>query len=200
MRDRLLRPLVRVLGWPLAAGGTRVEPADAIVVLGAPLAADGGVTHVLVERIRAAIRLRDAGVAPLIAMTGGRTRGAAVAEAEAMAAWARTQGVPETALLVEGESATTYENAKNLAGVLLPRGMSRVVLVTTPFHLRRSVRWFRKFGFAAVGYHIEDSFQYREPLRGLRWIGREYVSWVVTSSISAVQLVWPRFMRSREGR
>jgi len=200
MRDRLLGPVVRVLGWPLAHGRTRVDAADAIVVLGAPLTADGRVTQVLIERIRAGMALLDAGVAPLLVMSGGRTRGASVAEAQAMAAWARGQGVAERALLVEDASATTYENAKNIADLLLPRGLRRVVLVTTPFHLRRSVRWFRRFGFAAEGYHIVDSFQYREPARGLRWIGREYVSWLVTGSISAVQRVWPGFMRSREGR
>jgi uncharacterized SAM-binding protein YcdF (DUF218 family) len=192
----LLRGLVRLLGWPLARGRTRVGPADAIVVLGAPLAEDGGVTGVLVERIRAAMALLEAEVAPLVVMSGGRTRGAAVAEAEAMAAWARGEGLRDEALLVEAESATTYENARNVAALLLPRGARRVVLVTTPFHLRRSVRWFRRFGFEAEGYHISDSFQYREPLRGLRWIAREYVSWVVTTSISAVQRVRPRFRRT----
>ena len=200
MKERALRALVRVLGWPLAHGATRVASADAIVVLGAPLGAGDEVTGVLIERIEAGMALIAAGIAPVLVMSGGRTRGAAVAEAVAMAAWARRQGFAESALLLEDQSATTYENARNLAALLLPRGMRRVVVVTTPFHLRRAVRWLRRFGFAAEGYHIVDSFQYREPARGLRWIGREYVSWVVTTSISAVQRVHPRFMRAREGR
>src|SRR5215470_8586977 len=103
--------LVRVLGRPLASGVRTVAPGgfDAIVVLGAPLGPDGALTAVLGERVDAGVALWRRGAAPLLCFAGGRTRGAAVAEADAMAAAARAAGVPAAALVVEKESRNTYE-------------------------------------------------------------------------------------------
>jgi uncharacterized SAM-binding protein YcdF (DUF218 family) len=171
--------LVRLLGWPLARAGRPPGRADAVVVLGAPLRPDGSLGAVLVERVGAGVDLWSRGVAPLLCLTGGRTRGGDVAEAEAMAGAARAAGVPEAALLVEAESQNTFENARNLAAILRPVGHDRVVvvLVTQPFHLLRARMHFRRFGFAAAGYIIEDSLQYRAPHgRKLWWVLREYLS------------------------
>lgn len=186
--------LVRVLGWPLAVRGRgEVGSADAIVVLGAPLRGDGALSVVLEERVRAGVALWRAGVAPLVVLSGGRTRGAARAESEAMAEVALALGLPATALVVESESRSTYENAHRVAELLGARGLSRVLLVTTPFHLRRAVRWFRRAGLDADGWLISDSVQFRDARRGLRWIAREYGSWVVSWWIDARR----RFTRSR---
>jgi uncharacterized SAM-binding protein YcdF (DUF218 family) len=168
--------LVRALGWPLASRG-RLQRVDAIVVLGAPLRPDGSLGPVLEERVGAGVALWRAGVAPLVCFTGGKTRGAAISEAEAMAAAARTAGLPDDALLVEAESQNTYENARNLSRILLPDGRDHVLLVTQPFHLRRARLHFGRFGFTAGGHLIRDSVQFRSP-KGLRWVLREYPSLV----------------------
>jgi uncharacterized SAM-binding protein YcdF (DUF218 family) len=52
----------------------------------------------------------------------------------------------------------------------------RVVVVTQPFHSRRAVLWFRRVGLQAVAWRIDESLQFREPRRGLRWILKEYAS------------------------
>ena len=54
----------------------------------------------------------------------------------------------------------------------------RVWVVTQPFHLRRALFWFRRAGFEPLGWHIDESVQYREPWRGLKWVVREYGAWV----------------------
>jgi uncharacterized SAM-binding protein YcdF (DUF218 family) len=177
--------LVRFLGWPLArAGRSPKGGVDAIVVLGAPLRPDGSLGAVLAERVKAGVALWARGVAPLLCLTGGRTRGGDVAEAEAMADVALAAGVPRAALVVETASRNTYENARNLAAILRPTGARErtavavaVVIVTQPFHLLRARMHFARFGFAAAGFVIEDSLQYRIPrARGLRWMLREYPS------------------------
>jgi uncharacterized SAM-binding protein YcdF (DUF218 family) len=56
-------------------------------------------------------------------------------------------GVPDAMILVEDQSTTTYENATAVAGILLPRGVRRIALVTEGFHMPRSERCFRKVGF-----------------------------------------------------
>jgi uncharacterized SAM-binding protein YcdF (DUF218 family) len=177
MRARLLRSLVRMLSRPLELRD-KPAPADAIVVLGAPLRPDGRLSDVLEERVRAGVELWQRGLAPLLCMSGGRGPGvrAEIAEADAMAARARELGVPAAALVIEGESANTSKNAKNIAMILGSRGARRVLLVTQPFHLRRSAMWFRRAGLEVNGYWIADSLQYREAVRGLRWVGKEYLS------------------------
>jgi uncharacterized SAM-binding protein YcdF (DUF218 family) len=85
-------------------------------------------------------------------------------------------GVPEAALRLEEAARNTEENARGVAALLQGEGVRRVWVVTQPFHLRRSLLWFSRAGFEAHGWNIEESLQVREPRRGLRWVGREYVS------------------------
>jgi uncharacterized SAM-binding protein YcdF (DUF218 family) len=164
-----------VIGSRGAPAATSAEPADAIVVLGAPLAADGGLSAVLAERVRAGIELWRAGAAPRLVMSGGRTRGAARAEAEVMAEAARAGGVPDDALVVEAVSLTTAANAREVA-CLVPRG-ARIWVVTQPFHGRRARRLFRRAGLDAQVWHLADSLEYRDRRRALGWLAREYAAW-----------------------
>jgi uncharacterized SAM-binding protein YcdF (DUF218 family) len=172
--------LVRIATAPLVvAHESRGEGgvADAAVVLGAPLRRDGSLSEVVAERVAAAVELWRGGRVPLVVMTGGRTRGATVAEAVVMAAAARAQGMPQDAVLVEDASRYTAENAKNVAAMLLPT-RRRVWVVTQPFHLRRSLMWFRRVGFEPLGLYLGESVQFSRPLAGLRWVLREYPAWV----------------------
>jgi uncharacterized SAM-binding protein YcdF (DUF218 family) len=168
----LLDVVARVAGRPLRR---MAEPrrADAIVVLGVPARATGELTSVGEERVRAAAELWHRGLAPVVCITGGAVRGPV--EAVVMAERARALGVPDAALRLDMEAQSTYENAVRVAE-MLPAG-ARVWLVTQPFHLRRSMHLFRQAGLQPLPWHIEDSMQYDEPARALRWIAREYASW-----------------------
>jgi uncharacterized SAM-binding protein YcdF (DUF218 family) len=145
--------------------------ADAIVVLGAPIRGDRP-SPVLRERIDAAAALFHAGGAPLVVATGGITAGATVAEADVIAAGLRERGV--TNILVERASRTTAENARFTAALL---DAKIVWIVTQPFHGRRAARLFRAAGFEPRVWHIEDSLEYRDRRRALRWVIREYAAW-----------------------
>ena len=168
----MIRWLVRFLDRPLSVGGT-VTTADAIVVLGTQLADDDTLTRVGEERVSAGVALWRRGIAPRLVMTGGRSRFARhrLPEAVAMGRRAEALGVPFAAMAIESRSSTTAENAFRCAALL---GGGRVVLVSQPFHLRRARLWFRRAGFDAVGFAVEDSIQFREPRLGLRWVVREY--------------------------
>jgi uncharacterized SAM-binding protein YcdF (DUF218 family) len=133
---------------------------------------------VLEERVRAGVDLWRRGGAPILCVTGGRSPRAAhqETEADAMAAAARAMGVPDRALVIEREARSTKENATKTAPLL--RGRRVLWIVTTPFHLRRAMLWFERVGFQVRGWSIDDSVQYDEPWRGLRWVAREYVSLV----------------------
>lgn len=167
--------LARALEAPLVVGRRRGPPADAIVVLGAPLASDGALSSVVAERVAGGVALWLAGAAPMLVMTGGKGPGAAHPEAPAMAAAAKAAGVRDDAILVEDRSRTTAENAREVAE-LLPEG-ARVWIVTQPFHGRRARRLFRRAGLDAEVWHLADSLEYRDRRRALSWLVREYAAW-----------------------
>jgi uncharacterized SAM-binding protein YcdF (DUF218 family) len=170
----VLDVVARVLEGPLVVRD-ELEPADAIVVLGAPLRPDGSISRILEERIQAAIELWRAGAARHVVATGGMTLGRSPAEADAIAEALRVAGVPD--VLVERVSRSTAENAAYTAQLLQPMGVKSLWLVTQPFHGRRAARLFRDAGFDVRVWHIADSIEYRDRRRALKWLVREYVSW-----------------------
>ena len=187
-RAAAIRLAARVLGWPLAAVDDAREKADAIVILGAPIRADGTLSPQADERVRVGVDLYRAGLAEVIAVVGGhcpRGHDDTPAEAEGMARLVRALGVPERALRVDRLSTSTVTNAARAAAILLPEGRRRVWLVTQPFHLRRARFHFRRAGFEPHGWHIDASIQYRRPDLALRWIGREYAAWALALARAA---------------
>jgi uncharacterized SAM-binding protein YcdF (DUF218 family) len=59
-------------------------------------------------------------------------------------------GVAADDLIEEGDSQTTHENAVNTARLLGERGVRRVLLITSAYHMERAVRCFRKQGIDVV--------------------------------------------------
>lgn len=175
MRRRLIQAVARALERPLVVKDDLGAPADAIVILGAPLAPDGGLSQVLAERVAGGVDLWRRGAAPLVVCTGGVTARATRPEAEVMAEAVRAAGVRADAIVVEPRARSTAANAA-LVARLLPRGAT-VWLVTQPFHGRRARRYFRGVGLAPRVWHLADSVEYREPGRALRWLAREYGAW-----------------------
>lgn len=173
------RRLVRILGAPLSTAHSP-SPADAIVVLGSRLHADGSLSAVGEERVRTGVQLWQLGLAPVVALTGGRDPlgGAPIPEAVALARRAQVLGVPESDLRIEGASSNTADNARFTAKLLLPENRRRVWIVTQPFHLRRALFWFRRAGFEPLGWRIADGIQDRDPTLAAKWIAQEYVSWM----------------------
>lgn len=190
MTARLWSSLARALARPLDPRGvaSEPEPADAIVILGAPLRPDDTLPPLTEERVRTGVELWRRGLAPVLCVTGGHCpRGFehTATEAEGMARWVRAAGVPESALRVDRKATSTRENAQRAAEILLPEGRRRVWLVTQPFHLRRALYLFRRAGFEPLGHLIEGGVQDRYGPESLRWIVREYGSWALVLARAA---------------
>ena len=98
-----------------------------------------------------AARLHHAGKAPLLVLSGGSdpdvTHGT---EAQAMQMLLHDLSVSNAAMLQEGSSRTTRQNAENSAALLKHRGISRVLLVTSALHMTRAVAQFQAAGLAVV--------------------------------------------------
>ena len=70
-------------------------------------------------------------------------------------------GVPEESIIEEGASRNTFENAKKTKELLSGIKPGKVCLVTSAFHMKRSVKTFEKLGIDVVpvpaGYLVERS-------------------------------------------
>jgi uncharacterized SAM-binding protein YcdF (DUF218 family) len=131
-----------------------IETADAIVLLGG---GTRGYTHMgrladlnqHADRLVHAAELYKAGKAPVILLSGGAPRGGKD-EAGQMRDLLRVMGVPAQAMLLETESLNTAENAQYSAQLLRARGLQRVLLVTSAFHMRRAQRLFSAEGLQVI--------------------------------------------------
>lgn len=104
------------------------------------------------DRVWHAARLYHAGKAPLIVASGGNvwSRPGEQSQADAMRTLLEALGVPDAAILVEGSSRTTRENAVFTAKLAAERGIKRVLLVTAAWHMPRAEATFRRVGLEVV--------------------------------------------------
>lgn len=136
-------PLAEFLARPLLVRPD-LERADAIVVLGGGLHANGSLTSASLERTLYGVELYRRGLSPRIVFSAGITGEAHRPEAVAMAEFGRWVGVPADAILTERASRTTYENAVEVARLLRGRGIRRALLVTGPTHMYRAQLAFER--------------------------------------------------------
>ncbi len=112
--------------------------ADAVVVLGAAQY-NGTPSPVLQARLDHAAELYFDGMVDLIVVTGGNQEGDVTTEAKAGYDYLRvTAGVPDESLLLEVDGRSTYESLRATARFLERREVNTVILVTDPYHARRS--------------------------------------------------------------
>lgn len=131
-----------------------LEPAELIVLLGGAMRGDAHMGSLpdmnqQADRLVQAAALYKAGKAPLLLLSGG-AHPENRPEAEQMRDILRVMGVPPGALLLETQSRTTYDNARFSAAMLRQRGVQRVILVTSAFHMRRAVAVFDAQGIEVI--------------------------------------------------
>jgi len=151
--------LVRSLEDPYRDAGVDVTPAQAIVVLGGTLRMPSP-RHRLTalidstDRLLEAFRLYRAGKAPLVFCSGGNNPlggpAGQLPESTWMARLLEEWSVPATAIQVESGSINTRENALLSYRALAPRGIRRIILVTSAMHMTRAAAAFRKAGFEVL--------------------------------------------------
>jgi len=123
--------------------------ADVIVVLGAAQY-DGTPSPLLKSRLNHALSLYNAGLAPKIAVTGGKQSGDRFTEAAASRRWLKDRGVPVGNIISETTGHSTWESLHNLAPVLRTAGVQRVIVSSSAWHVQRCVLTLRELGFSVA--------------------------------------------------
>lgn len=138
------------------------HPANAILVFGT--AADC-VTPApdLEARLERALALYQAGLAPIVAVTGGALPGDCHTEGWVSAHWLETQkdGVPSSAIVI-GSGSDSWDNVGSVAPALRVRGVHSVLVVTDPFHEDRAMAIVSSYGFSPSPTPSQHS-----PIHGL---------------------------------
>ena len=116
--------------------------ADAIVVFAGGVGESGRAGGGAQERIKQAVDLYKAGYAPFLILSSGYVY--SFHEAEAMRALAIDQGVPSSAIALEESSTNTYQNVRYVDAILKDHRWRRILLVSSPYHMRRAVMVWHK--------------------------------------------------------
>jgi uncharacterized SAM-binding protein YcdF (DUF218 family) len=160
-------PLGNLVLYPLEMrfppwDATRGAP-DGIVVLGGSIDADLSIAHDAAAFTAAAGRLIEAAALAhrypnaRVIFSGGSPNliSADAREADYAAAIFESLGVSRERLTMERRSRNTQENAEFSKAIAAPKAGERWLLLTSAYHMPRSVGLFRKAGFAVEPYPVD---------------------------------------------
>lgn len=127
---------------------------DAILLLGLAIDENSRPMPELIARVdEAAKAVREGllGENGVLIPCGGVLPGRTRSEAEVMAALLEERGVPRSRMRLEDRSQVTIENMRFAAALLDDARKKRVLVITSDYHLRRSILTARRAGLRAKG-------------------------------------------------
>lgn len=148
--------------------------ADAVLVLGAQVKADGTPSKMLKERLDTGIEVYKAGLTDRIIMSGDHGR-KDYDEVNTMKNYAIEQGVPAEHIFMDHAGFSTYESMYRAKEIFQA---DKVIVVTQKYHLYRAVYDAEAMGIAAWGvpcdtkvYSGDKYRKFREALARIKDVG-----------------------------
>lgn len=140
-----------LVGFPLAQmccfGMTDYRrPADAVVVFGARVYADGRPSLAVADRVRTACTLYRQGLAGTVIVSGGPGDGA-IHETQAMRQLAIQLGVPADDILTDDRGLNTEATVRNSGKLFDRHGIGTVLVVSHFYHLPRIKLSYQRHGW-----------------------------------------------------
>jgi uncharacterized SAM-binding protein YcdF (DUF218 family)/glycosyltransferase involved in cell wall biosynthesis len=134
-------PLLWVIAEPLRVSAPPV-PADAVVVFAGGVGESGQAGGGYQERVKQALDLHQQRFAPTMLFSSGFVF--AFREAEVMRDLAIANGADPSAIVLETKARNTYENVVYSRDLARAHGWRRVLLVSSPYHMRRAMLTWRR--------------------------------------------------------
>jgi uncharacterized SAM-binding protein YcdF (DUF218 family)/glycosyltransferase involved in cell wall biosynthesis len=173
-------PVLWIVATPLAVA-TEPEAADAIVVFGGGVGESGRANNSSYQdRVQEAVALHEGGFAQNVVFSSGFVY--LFEEAQVMKALAISEGVPAADIVLETRAGSTRENVLFVRDIAERQGWSRILLVSSPYHMRRATSTWRKLapGIAVVPTPATRSQYYQHGVGAsfeqVRGIAQEYVA------------------------
>jgi len=158
--------LTCVVGFPIVQmfcfGKTDYRrPADAVVVLGARVYADGRPSDALADRVRTACRLYRDGLARKLILSGGPGDGA-THETECMRRMALQLGVQADDIWLDAAGWNTQATVRNTEAVFSRWQASRILVVSHFYHLPRIKLAYQRDGWDVYTVPAKESYLLRQ--------------------------------------
>lgn len=158
---------------------------DAIVVLGNRVYSDGTPSPVLKSRLDEAHKKSQGdtmcNTTRYIIVSGGLGADGRY-EGTAMAEYLIKQGYPSEKIIIDDEGVNTYATASNTKKIAAMYGFNRILVVTSYYHVLRSVQAFKLAGFAD------------NQIKGQ---GSKYVAWQdifkIPRELAGIYVYWWRY-------
>ena len=136
---------------------------DGIIVLGGVIAPEVSAArgepalNEAAERVTAAVELARRYPAARIVFSGGNANLLVdgLAEADVAIRFFESLGLPRERVLLEKQSRNTVENATMTKALVAPKAGERWLLVTSAYHMPRSIGIFRQGGFPVEAYPVD---------------------------------------------
>lgn len=111
------------------------KPAECAVVFGSAVYGFNTPGPAMLRRVSTAVRLYHEGAVQKLIFTGGKTNSTDQSEADVMRVYAKRQSIPDSAIVVESQAQSTWENLKYTKP--LTDDCDGVVAISDGYHLGR---------------------------------------------------------------
>jgi len=172
-------PLIWIVARPLKISQP-LEKADCIVVFAGGVGESGKAGQGYEERVQYVVSLYKQGYAKNIIFSSGYIY--AIKEAEIMKALAVSLGVSPDAIILEKKAANTYQNVKYSSSILRDRHMTKAIVVSSPYNMRRIALVSKKispdirFIYEPLPYSLFFGDGKRVELKHISAILHEYIA------------------------
>jgi vancomycin permeability regulator SanA len=137
------------------------RPADAVVVLGARVYADGRLSDALADRVRTGCSLYLDGLARKLILSGGPGDGP-VSEPQAMKRMAVQCGVKPEDILLDERGVNTQATVTNTEAIFSELHASRILVVSHFYHLPRIKLAYQREGWEVYTVPAKESYLLRQ--------------------------------------
>jgi uncharacterized SAM-binding protein YcdF (DUF218 family) len=141
----------RIVFGKLKYNGNKTS--DAIVILGHPALKDGSPSPILRERINKGIELYNKKISSKIICTGAAVKNKYI-EAEIIKKELINAGIPSENIICETKARSTWENIKYTKDIMGKENFLKIVIVSSPAHVRRASIYAERFG---INHTVDES-------------------------------------------
>ncbi|TXK72238.1 YdcF family protein [Paenibacillus sp. N3.4] len=141
----------------MLTGGAISEPADPLT------GGNGYLTSTTASRVLTLAELYRVTKLPII-LSGGQVFNDSGNESQIALRHLLALGVPESAIQLDDTSLNTEENAQHTEAILKKKGWKQPILITSAFHMARSVKQFQKLNVRVIPYPTDFITQQKQDL------------------------------------